>query len=133
LFEALEKLKEELMLMGFMSLLLVVFQGRIINLCMPKKWDTIMLPCKYDPLARTYGNYDYGNTYRRKLLAAAVEQVGELVNIGSHRKLLDPLHMRRLAPAAKKCPTVSTAGLLQFAGRYVGARENYLSTQPHTR
>jgi len=100
LFEALEKLKEELMLMGFMSLLLVVFQGKIINMCMPQKWEKFMLPCPHDPKAREKNAY--GKPYRRRLL----EEVGELVyQAASHnsRKLLDPHHMRRLAPKAEDC------------------------------
>ncbi|OVA14702.1 Mlo-related protein [Macleaya cordata] len=46
LFEALQKLKEELMLLGFISLLLTVFQGLISHLCIPKSLTVHMLPCK---------------------------------------------------------------------------------------
>lgn len=108
LFEALEKLKEELMLMGFISLMLVVFQGSIINMCMPQKWETFMLPCKFDPNART------SSPYRRKLLTETVEQVGSLV----HRKLLDPHHMRRLAPTAKECAEVRRAVQLELRMKF---------------
>ncbi|KAK9147259.1 hypothetical protein Scep_006016 [Stephania cephalantha] len=46
LFEALQKLKEELMLLGFISLLLSVFQGMISHICIPKNLTNYMLPCK---------------------------------------------------------------------------------------
>ncbi|CAN4110831.1 unnamed protein product [Withania somnifera] len=46
LFEALQKLKEELMLLGFISLLLTVFQGAISKICIPENIAIIMLPCK---------------------------------------------------------------------------------------
>ncbi|KAM7264076.1 hypothetical protein ACFE04_001759 [Oxalis oulophora] len=46
LFEALQKLKEELMLLGFISLLLTVSQSAISHICIPKRLSTGMLPCK---------------------------------------------------------------------------------------
>ncbi|KAJ4757931.1 MLO-like protein [Rhynchospora pubera] len=45
LFEALQKVKEELMLLGFISLLLTVFQGAIQQICIPQGWANHMLPC----------------------------------------------------------------------------------------
>ncbi|PIA48961.1 hypothetical protein AQUCO_01300084v1 [Aquilegia coerulea] len=46
LFEALQKLKEELMLLGFISLMLSVTQGLISHMCIPRYLTTHMLPCK---------------------------------------------------------------------------------------
>ncbi|MCL7051424.1 hypothetical protein MKW94_012131 [Papaver nudicaule] len=46
LFEALQKLKEELMLLGFISLLLTVSQGPISRICIPEGITNHMLPCK---------------------------------------------------------------------------------------
>ncbi|CAI9101441.1 OLC1v1038771C1 [Oldenlandia corymbosa var. corymbosa] len=46
LYDALEKVKEELMLLGFISLLLTVFQGSISNICIPVSAASVMLPCK---------------------------------------------------------------------------------------
>lgn len=46
LFEALQKLKEELMLLGFISLLLTVTQGPITKICIPDAAASHMLPCK---------------------------------------------------------------------------------------
>ncbi|XP_073112838.1 MLO protein homolog 1 [Elaeis guineensis] len=44
--EALEKIKAELMLLGFISLLLTIGQTTISKICIPAKAGDIMLPCK---------------------------------------------------------------------------------------
>ncbi|KAL2487698.1 MLO-like protein 1 [Forsythia ovata] len=46
LFQALLKIKEELMLLGFISLLLTVLQSRITKICIPKHFTNHWLPCK---------------------------------------------------------------------------------------
>ncbi|XVF52122.1 hypothetical protein PTKIN_Ptkin04bG0239500 [Pterospermum kingtungense] len=46
LFQALQKLKEELMLLGFISLLLTVCQGLVSKMCIPTHYASTMLPCK---------------------------------------------------------------------------------------
>ncbi|KAH7843629.1 hypothetical protein Vadar_018984 [Vaccinium darrowii] len=46
LFDAVDKLKSELMLLGFMSLLLAVTQVRISKICIPNRLADIMLPCQ---------------------------------------------------------------------------------------
>ncbi|XP_060962345.1 MLO-like protein 1 [Cannabis sativa] len=48
LFEALQKVKEELMLLGFISLLLTVFQARIAKICISKEHAKQWLPCSDD-------------------------------------------------------------------------------------
>ncbi|XWS57936.1 hypothetical protein CRYUN_Cryun09bG0215700 [Craigia yunnanensis] len=48
LFEALLKVKEELMLLGFISLLLTVFQSVISKICISREALTSMLPCKIE-------------------------------------------------------------------------------------
>ncbi|XP_031381967.1 MLO-like protein 1 [Punica granatum] len=48
LFEALLKIKEELMLLGFISLLLTVFQDRIATICISEKASKEWLPCKLE-------------------------------------------------------------------------------------
>ncbi|KAF8041711.1 hypothetical protein BT93_A0344 [Corymbia citriodora subsp. variegata] len=45
LFDALQKIKEELMLLGFISLLLSVFQTRIGKICISKRLANAWLPC----------------------------------------------------------------------------------------
>lgn len=46
LYEALQKVKEELMLLGFISLLLTVFQSAISKICVPQRFVQNLLPCK---------------------------------------------------------------------------------------
>ncbi|XP_030455960.2 MLO-like protein 15 [Syzygium oleosum] len=46
LFGALRKIKEELMLLGFISLLLAVFQTRIGKICISERLANVWLPCK---------------------------------------------------------------------------------------
>ncbi|CAM6108923.1 unnamed protein product [Calypogeia fissa] len=48
--EALEKMKEELMLLGFISLLLTAAQNPMSRLCMPASWANEMLPCHFHSL-----------------------------------------------------------------------------------
>lgn len=47
LFHTLEVIRNELMLLGFVSLFLTVFQPKIASICMPERLDHIMLPCAY--------------------------------------------------------------------------------------
>ncbi|KAH7511531.1 hypothetical protein FEM48_ZijujUnG0005400 [Ziziphus jujuba var. spinosa] len=72
LFEALQKLKEELMLLGFISLLLTVFQGLVSHICIPTDLASYMLPCKREtPEAEHHGDYTsiqaISNIHRRLL------------------------------------------------------------------
>ncbi|TKY68773.1 MLO protein 1 [Spatholobus suberectus] len=48
LYEALLKVKEELMLLGFISLLLTVTQNGIVKICVPVSWTNHMLPCSLE-------------------------------------------------------------------------------------
>ncbi|XP_061359112.1 MLO-like protein 1 isoform X2 [Gastrolobium bilobum] len=48
LYEALQKIKEELMLLGFISLFLTVTQNGIIKICIPSGWTHHMLPCSLE-------------------------------------------------------------------------------------
>ncbi|KAL2454873.1 MLO-like protein 13 [Abeliophyllum distichum] len=72
LYEALQKLKEELMLLGFISLLLTVFQGLISDICVPSHLATIMLPCKRETVSSA-GSHLLENIGRRLLAEAAGE------------------------------------------------------------
>ncbi|KAH9662266.1 MLO-like protein 10 [Citrus sinensis] len=68
LFEALEKIKAELMVLGFISLILTFGQSYISKICIPSKVADTMLPCKAD------GKHDASDTsgdeheHRRRLL-----------------------------------------------------------------
>ncbi|KAF0931621.1 hypothetical protein E2562_005585 [Oryza meyeriana var. granulata] len=56
--DALEKIKAELMLLGFISLLLTVAQTPISKICIPKSAANILLPCKagHDAIAEEAGD-----------------------------------------------------------------------------
>ncbi|CAN4081061.1 unnamed protein product [Withania somnifera] len=53
LYEALEKIKAELMLLGFISLLLTVVQTPVSNLCVPKSVGYSWHPCKTEEVAKS--------------------------------------------------------------------------------
>ncbi|KAL6495042.1 hypothetical protein OROGR_030961 [Orobanche gracilis] len=74
LYEALEKLKEELMILGFISLLLTVFQGLISRLCIPDHLASIMLPCRLEPPVH---HQTRGMNVRRLLAEEVLEQCSE--------------------------------------------------------
>ncbi|PON49374.1 Mlo-related protein [Parasponia andersonii] len=63
LFEALEKVKAELMILGFISLLLTFGQSYIARICIPIKVAQTMLPCARKEVAKS-GEEEH----RRKLL-----------------------------------------------------------------
>ncbi|GMP52899.1 hypothetical protein CsSME_00018556 [Camellia sinensis var. sinensis] len=68
LFEAVEKMKEELMLLGFISLLLTATSGFISNICIPTSYyESVLSPCtKSEVQDDTENNVSQG----RKLLMA---------------------------------------------------------------
>lgn len=67
LAEALEKMKAELMLVGFISLLLTVFQDPISKICISKEAGDVMLPCHLPKAADYADKGDKGS--RRRLLS----------------------------------------------------------------
>ncbi|KAF2324803.1 hypothetical protein GH714_017182 [Hevea brasiliensis] len=76
--EALEKIKAELMLLGFISLLLTVGTKYIAKICIPPKYGDRMLPCKPDyeeedskDKGKGGGGGDDDYNDRRKLLSFA--------------------------------------------------------------
>uniref|UniRef100_A0A1J3G427 MLO-like protein n=1 Tax=Noccaea caerulescens TaxID=107243 RepID=A0A1J3G427_NOCCA len=77
LYEALEKFKAELMLMGFISLLLTIGQNYIAKICIPKSIAESMRPCSAAELKKFYppkkGNSKGGEEENssRKLLELA--------------------------------------------------------------
>ncbi|XP_009333712.2 MLO-like protein 6 isoform X1 [Pyrus x bretschneideri] len=56
LVEALEKIKSELMLLGFLSLLLTVLQGPISDICISKSIGATWHPCKYNKSSKSGKN-----------------------------------------------------------------------------
>ena len=118
----------ELMVMGFISLLLTVFQAAIINLCMPEAWSQYMLPCPYVnstesavmaapapteavPVSNNPGALPPPAPVRRKLLELGIQQL-QARNLdlgltwGSRRLLL--ARPERFLPevASVTCPPV---------------------------
>ncbi|KAH1066641.1 hypothetical protein J1N35_031628 [Gossypium stocksii] len=71
LFEALQKLKEELMLLGFISLLLTVFQGLVSEMCIPTYYvSTVLLPCKKHSEGKTSEmHFPRAINHRRRLFS----------------------------------------------------------------
>ncbi|OIW14706.1 hypothetical protein TanjilG_33048 [Lupinus angustifolius] len=56
LYEALQKIKEELMLLGFISLLLTVTQNSITKICVPSAFTHHMLPCTFQSHSQTHSH-----------------------------------------------------------------------------
>ncbi|KAK4261623.1 hypothetical protein QN277_004591 [Acacia crassicarpa] len=67
LIEALEKVKSELMLLGFISLLLTFGQTYILKICIPEKVADTMLPCPFDGTNDNSSSSE--EAHRRKLLS----------------------------------------------------------------
>ncbi|KAI6685767.1 hypothetical protein NL676_031680 [Syzygium grande] len=62
LFEAVEKLKSVLMLLGFMSLILAVTQRSISKICVPTRVADKMLPCRKSMPTKTTKKLGFGRT-----------------------------------------------------------------------
>ncbi|KAG0469428.1 hypothetical protein HPP92_016128 [Vanilla planifolia] len=81
LFQALQKIKEELMLMGFISLLLVVFQSAIQKICVPESLTRHLRPCKSnDDASDEEVSSNHGTAHYRTDFVVGV--------LGSGRRLL---------------------------------------------
>lgn len=72
LFHTLEQIKNELMILGFISLFLTVFQNKIASICISESLNSKLLPCPYRPPVA-----EAPVARRRRLLATeAVSQTG---------------------------------------------------------
>lgn len=70
LLEAVEKMKEELMLLGFISLLLTATSSLISNICIPSKfYDSSFAPCSRSEIDEQIEN---NSSKGRKLLGVSV-------------------------------------------------------------
>ncbi|KAF3623838.1 MLO-like protein 2 [Capsicum annuum] len=83
LFEALEKVKAELMLLGFISLLLTVGQSPISNICVSEKIGNSWHPCskqKEEELTKDGEDISENSSeqHRRRLLMAAASGSGKV-------------------------------------------------------
>ncbi|KAF7817707.1 MLO-like protein 9 [Senna tora] len=71
LLEALEKIKNELMVLGFISLLLTFGQNFFSAICIPTKYANTMLPCPRRPIhAQMGGHRRRLLSYRRRFLSS---------------------------------------------------------------
>ncbi|KAJ6819771.1 MLO-like protein 13 [Iris pallida] len=98
LFSALQKLKEELMILGFISLLLTVSQSLVSHICIPRRVTSYMLPCKEEePMEVTH----YGN---------------ELINrpMGNRRRLMSGGDVSNICISEGKVPLLSLEALHQL-------------------
>ncbi|RCV46735.1 hypothetical protein SEVIR_9G559300v4 [Setaria viridis] len=99
--EALEKIKAELMLMGFISLLLAVGQTPISKICIPTKAGSVMLPCK------PKDDGESGGDRRRRLLWYPGEEV-------NHRRFLAGAVGEDYCKEKGKVSLISTTGVHQL-------------------
>ncbi|XP_076933496.1 MLO-like protein 1 [Bidens hawaiensis] len=76
LFEALQKIKEELMLLGFISLLLTVFQSKIVKICIKESIMEHLLPCSLSDKKEASKPKLEGTSHIRHLLAGEATDVG---------------------------------------------------------
>ncbi|MCD7473516.1 hypothetical protein HAX54_015423 [Datura stramonium] len=79
LYEALQKVKEELMLLGFISLLLTVFQSRIVKFCVPHHVVMHLLPCSLlleNSASNDSVHYHAGPHHLRRLLTEEMTDEG---------------------------------------------------------
>lgn len=112
LYESLEKIKSELMLLGFISLLLTVGQSTISNICISKKVGSTWHPCgKHQEKDESYDKEDTetdSESNRRRLLAALESGAG-----GSFRRVLAAGGTDKCAEKGK-VPFVSADGIHQL-------------------
>ncbi|ONK65126.1 uncharacterized protein A4U43_C07F33940 [Asparagus officinalis] len=101
LYEALEKVKAELMVLGFISLLLTFGQSYIAKICIPEKVADTMLPCNRNKMEEDH----HDESPKRKLL-------WDLATNSSGRRIL-AADVPSSCPKGK-VPLVSINGLHQL-------------------
>ncbi|KAM5559845.1 MLO-like protein 6 [Rosa sericea] len=110
LYEALEKIKAELMLLGFLSLLLTVGQGPISDICISKSVGATWHPCskKAEEDGESTSPESDDDSGRRRLLSAVLSSSGE-----SARRVLAAAGYDKCG-AQGKVPFVSFYGIHQL-------------------
>ncbi|XP_038718479.1 MLO protein homolog 1-like [Tripterygium wilfordii] len=106
MIEALEKIKAELMLLGFISLLLTFGTRFISKICIPKSLGNTMLPCNVKN-AYSEDHGDGGGDDRRKLLSVAE-------NVIWHRVLAAAGGGGDYCSNKNKVPLISQSGVHQL-------------------
>ncbi|KAF5470680.1 hypothetical protein F2P56_011177 [Juglans regia] len=110
LYEALEKIKSELMLLGFISLLLTVGQSPISNICISKSLGATWHPCskkKEADLNKEEDEEEDSESHRRKLLMLSDSG-------GSFRRILASASNSDKCAEKDKVPFVSKDGIHQL-------------------
>ncbi|KAJ3681990.1 hypothetical protein LUZ60_014563 [Juncus effusus] len=100
LFDALEKVKSELMILGFISLLLTFSQNYVAKICIPESAGNTMLPCKLQV------KNAYETPKNRRLLWA------ELMDLSSYRRIL--ASDATTSCSSGKVPLISANGIQQL-------------------
>ncbi|MBA0632882.1 hypothetical protein Godav_001547 [Gossypium davidsonii] len=106
LFEALLKVKEELMLLGFISLLLTVFQNAISKICVTSDVLTGMLPCKREDNKETGEGSNHTTSHFQKYFALTLS--------GGTRHLLAETPSTGYCAKKGKVPLLSVEALHQL-------------------
>ncbi|KAM3000513.1 hypothetical protein FF2_036914 [Malus domestica] len=112
MLEALEKIKAELMLLGFISLLLTVGTRFLPKICISTKYGDTMLPCQLNESKHSEGGKDEGNKgggdedRRRKLLSHAENMIW--------RRVLASSAGDSSSCAGGKVPLISASGMHQL-------------------
>ncbi|KAL6570602.1 MLO-like protein 11 [Orobanche gracilis] len=100
---AVEKMKEELMLLGFISLLLTATSSIISNICIPSKfYGSVFIPCTNGEIDEAW---EHNNSKERRLLTA-------FTNPHSYRRMLTGLNQNTSQENYE--PFVSQEGLEQL-------------------
>nr|GMC97526.1 MLO-like protein 1 [Ipomoea batatas] len=107
LFSALQKIKEELMLLGFISLLLAVFQNRILKICISKHKADIWLPCTKSDDDHAEGPPASTSHFQTTLTFVS----SFLPPAGARRRLLSESKNAEYCPAKGKVPLLSIEAL----------------------
>ncbi|KAJ7559109.1 hypothetical protein O6H91_04G070300 [Diphasiastrum complanatum] len=116
LYQALEKIKEELMLLGFLSLLLTVFQPVVAGICMPHSFVDHMLPCKlnkteyFQSISEGVVSSPVESGHGRKLLTHSILYERQ----ASLRRLLSSNGSNSKCSARSKVPYLSIEALHQL-------------------
>ncbi|KAK4849728.1 hypothetical protein QYF36_000319 [Acer negundo] len=113
LYEALEKIKSELMLLGFISLLLTVGQNWITDICITKSVANTWHPCNKEReeehnKVESTDQEDTVSEHRRRLLAVVAGSGG------SFRRVLATAASTDKCAAKGKVPFVSSEGIHQL-------------------
>ncbi|KAM1449871.1 hypothetical protein ACFX2I_037175 [Malus domestica] len=111
MLEALEKIKAELMLLGFISLLLTVGTRFLPKICISTKYGDTMLPCqnesKYSEGGKDEGNKGGGDEDRRRKLLSHAENM-------IWRRVLASSAGDSSSCAGGKVPLISASGMHQL-------------------